>query len=200
MPSHVIERVFEPFFTTKEVGAGSGLGLSMVYGFVKQSGGHITVTSEEGQGSTVHLYLPKSEAVANQPDERPVTKDPVARGEIVLLVEDDEDVRQFIATGLSRLGYEVLEAGNGETALAVLHGAPRVDLLLCDVVLPGDRNGPEIVEEAQNYRPGLKSLFISGYAAREMSHQIHLPEGAELLIKPFHLRDLANTVRALLDA
>jgi len=195
MAPEVIEHAFEPFFTTKEVGKGSGLGLSMIYGFVKQSGGHVTIASEVGQGTTVHLYLPKSEAAkAPAPME-----EPPARGETVLVIEDDEDVRHLVVNVLSRLGYQVLEAGDGATADAVLARAPEIDLLLSDVVLPGGRSGPEIVAQAQRQRPALKSLFMSGYAPEGMSHQGQLPEGAALLQKPFTKHDLAQKVRAVLD-
>ncbi len=199
MAPEVIERAFEPFFTTKDVGEGTGLGLSMIYGFIKQSGGHIAITSEVGHGTTVNLYLPKSEGAAQATEEPATQEEPLSRGETVLVIEDDEDVRRLVVNVLSRLGYEVLEAGNGEKALVVLHSVPRVDLLLSDVVLPGGRTGPDIVEVAQGFRPGLKSLFISGYAPREMSHRGRLPDGAALLQKPFTRRDLAQKVRAALD-
>ncbi len=195
----MIAHVFEPFFTTKEVGEGTGLGLSMVYGFVKQSDGHITITSEEGRGTTVHLYLPKSEVVAQAAEAPATTAEPPGRGETVLVVEDDADVRRLIAKILNGLGYRVLEAGDGTQALATLERAPEIELLLSDVVLPGGRSGPEIVAEAQRRHPDLKSLFMSGYAPGGVSHQGRLPEGAALLNKPFTKQDLAQKVRAVLD-
>ncbi len=199
MAPEVIARVFEPFFTTKDVGRGTGLGLSMVYGFVKQSGGHVTVASEEGRGTTINLYLPKSEAAAQAAEAPATAEEPPVRGETVLVVEDDADIRRLIAKILDGLGYRVLEAGDGAQALAALERAPGVDLLLSDVVLPGGRSGPEIVAEAQRHHPGLKSLFMSGYAPGGMSHQGRLPEGAALLKKPFTKHDLAQKVRAVLD-
>ena len=127
------------------------------------------------------------------------TKEPRAHGETVLVVEDDEDVRRLVVKMLSNLGYEVLEGGDSEQALATLESAPSVDLLLSDVLLPGGRNGPDIVEEAQSHRPNLKALFMSGYTGLRMPRQGQLPEGIELLRKPFTKHDLAQKVRAVLD-
>ena len=126
-------------------------------------------------------------------------EEPPARGETVLVIEDDEDVRHLVVNVLSRLGYQVLEAGDGEQAFAVLEASPRIDLLLSDVVLPGGMSGPEIVAEARRRRPGLKSLFMSGYAPGRMSHQGRLIDGTALLNKPVSKRDLAQKVRAVLD-
>jgi PAS domain S-box-containing protein len=199
MAPDVIEHIFEPFFTTKDVGEGTGLGLSMIYGFVKQSGGHITIYSEEGHGTTVNLFLPKSAGAAQQVAEPVTTEDSVGRGETILVVEDDADIRRYVVRVLSRLGYSILEAGSGEAALEVLQGSPGVDLLFSDVVLPGGRSGPDIVAEAQRHRPDLKYLFMSGYAPGGMFHQGRLPEGATLLQKPFTQHDLAQKVRDALD-
>ena len=184
---------------TKDVGEGTGLGLSMIYGFVKQSGGHITIYSEEGHGTTVNLFLPKSAGAAQQVAEPVTTEDSVGRGETILVVEDDADIRRYVVRVLSRLGYSILEAGSGEAALEVLQGSPGVDLLFSDVVLPGGRSGPDIVAEAQRHRPDLKYLFMSGYAPGGMFHQGRLPEGATLLQKPFTQHDLAQKVRDALD-
>jgi len=199
MAPDVIEHIFEPFFTTKDVGEGTGLGLSMIYGFVKQSGGHITIYSEEGHGTTVNLFLPKSAGAAQQVAEPVTTEDSVGRGETILVVEDDADIRRYVVRVLSRLGYSILEAGSGEAALEVLQGSPGVDLLFSDVVLPGGRSGPDIVAEALRHRPDLKYLFMSGYAPGGMFHQGRLPEGATLLQKPFTQHDLAQKVRDALD-
>ncbi len=127
------------------------------------------------------------------------TEEPRARGETVLVVEDNEDLRHLVVTFLSRLGYQVLEAGDGATANATLERTPGVDLLLSDVMLPGGRSGPDIVEEAQNHRPDLKALFMSGFTGLRMSRQGQLPVGIELLRKPFTKHDLAQKVRAVLD-
>ncbi len=128
------------------------------------------------------------------------TEEPLARGETVLVVEDDKDLRRFVVTVLSRLGYEVLEAGSGKRALAVLKNSPEVDLFLSDVLLPGGRSGPDIAKEAQRHRPSLKFLFMSGYVTTESHHQGWLRDWADLLSKPFTKRDLAQKVRAVLDS
>ena len=199
MSPEVVAHVFEPFYTTKDVGQGSGLGLSMIYGFVKQSDGHITIDSDQGRGTTVHLYLPKSDAAAQSAEAPATVAEPPGRGETVLVVEDDQDVRGLVVMILSRLGYGGLEACDSATAFAVLERPPGIDLLLSDMVLPGGSSGPEIAAEARRLRPGLKSLFMSGYAATSKSHHGRLPDGAVLLHKPFTKHDLAQKVRAALD-
>ncbi len=135
--------MFEPFFTTKEVGEGSGLGLSMVFGFAKQSGGHVTISSEPGCGTTVQLYLPQAEASVQPICQESAVGDPEAQGETVLVVEDDPDVRSLVISLLQRFGYNILEAADGTEALATLQATSRIDLLLSDVVLPGGVSGPE---------------------------------------------------------
>jgi CheY-like chemotaxis protein len=200
IPPKVREHVFEPFFTTKAVGAGSGLGLSMVYGFVKQSGGHMTIYSEQGEGTTIKLYLPRStetEAV----DRKPATDEaPVARGETVLVVEDDPDVRTLAVTLLGSLGYQIMEAGTGAAALAQLGSTTRIDLMLTDVVLPGGMNGRELATEAERRAPGIKVLYMSGYTEDAIMHHGRLDADAELLQKPFRRADLAREVRRVLDS
>ncbi len=201
MPSDVVARVFEPFFTTKEVGKGSGLGLSMVYGFAKQSGGQVKIYSEVGGGTSVRLYLPKanSDVVSLTPD-RPRDLDlPAGRGETILVVEDAEDLRHIAIAHLQNLGYTVLQAGEGPTALAMLQERPDIDLLFTDVILPDGMDGGELARQAKARQPNLKVLFASGYSRNALVHQGRLEEGVHLIDKPYRRRDLARGVRAALD-
>ena len=205
MPPEVVERAFEPFFTTKEVGQGTGLGLSQVYGFVKQSGGHVKIYSEPGAGTTVKIYLPRLRDDASagaflppEDDVRPVL--PVAQGETVLVVEDDENVRRITVEALRELGYRVLEADGGAAALGLLdgHGAG-IDLLFTDVVMP-EVNGRRLAEEARRRRPGLKVLFTTGYSRNAIVHNGVLDPGVQLIGKPFSMEELAAKLRAVLGA
>jgi PAS domain S-box-containing protein len=202
MRPEVVERVFEPFFTTKEVGKGTGLGLSMVYGFVKQSGGHVKVYSEPGQGTTVRLYLPR--LLADAPEEAEPPPPPAlerARQETILVCEDDPEVRAFSAEVLRELGYTVREAVDGPSALRLLEREDgRVDLLFTDVVLPGGMTGSTLAEHARRARPGVKVLFTTGYARNAIVHHGRLDPGVELITKPFSYADLAGRIRDLLDA
>ena len=201
MPADVVEHAFEPFFTTKEVGKGTGLGLSMVYGFVKQSGGHVTIYSEVGEGTTIKLYLPRYYGGDDAASERGATEDiPLARGETVLVVEDDSDVRALIRELLQSLGYAVLEASSAQAAFDVLTDAPCVDLLLTDIVLPGGVNGRQLAEELTRQRPELAVLYTSGYSESAVIHHGRLDPGIELLQKPFLKADLARAVRKALEA
>ena len=201
MDAATAERAFEPFFTTKEVGKGTGLGLSMVYGFVKQSGGHLKIYSEPGEGTTVKIYLPHHHGAETPDAEASRERVPEGSGsEIILLCEDDDDVRAFSAESLRQLGYRVIEASDGETALEQLAaGGERVDLLFTDVVLPGI-TGAVLAEKAEALRPGLKVLFTTGYARNAIVHHGRLDPGVELLSKPFTYADLAARIRDLLDA
>jgi signal transduction histidine kinase/CheY-like chemotaxis protein len=197
MPAEVVERAFEPFFTTKETGHGTGLGLSMVYGFVKQSGGHVKIYSEAGQGTTLRIYLPRLAGATAVPEEPPAEEAPAAAaGAAVLVVEDDPDVRAHSARSLRDLGYAVVEAADGPTALRRLDEST-VDLLFTDVGLPG-MNGRELVEEALRRRPGLKVLFTTGYARNAIVHHGRLDPGLHLLVKPYTQADLAAKVRRVL--
>ncbi|MFO7608775.1 MAG: ATP-binding protein [Candidatus Krumholzibacteriia bacterium] len=188
----LLERVFEPFFTTKERGRGSGLGLAMVYGFVKQSGGHVKVYSEVGQGTTVRIYLPRSHAAAAGGTGGSALPEPRGAGQTVLLVEDDEDVRTMVARHLRGLGYGVVAAGDADGALALLDGGADVAAVLTDVILAGDCNGRELVERIQARRPGLPALYMSGYTENAIVHQGRLDPGIRLLQKPFSRAELAR--------
>jgi PAS domain S-box-containing protein len=196
MPSEILERVFEPFFTTKEVGKGTGLGLSMVYGFIKQSNGHIKIYSEVGRGTTIRLYLPRSDAPAD--NERRAAVDMPRGRERVLLVEDDPQVRGAVLTQLRSLGYMVTEVESGQAAIDTLKSDAAFDLLLTDVVMPGI-GGPELAAEIVRTWPALKVLFMSGYSENAAIMHGRVAPGAGVLSKPFRKIDLANRVREVLD-
>ncbi len=202
MSPHVVARAFDPFFTTKGPGKGSGLGLSMVYGFVKQSEGHIKIYSEIGHGTTIKLYLPKAnsgEAALLVPEiPFPVTDAPCG-DEVILVVEDDVEVRQVAVNTLRRQGYQVVEATDGPEALRCLEKLPRLDLLFTDVVLPGNMNGAKLAHTLQRLRPDLKVLYTTGYAENAISHSGHLDEGVQLISKPYRQEALIRKVRAVLD-
>ncbi len=200
MPQDVATRAFDPFFTTKEVGAGTGLGLSMVYGFAKQSGGHARIYSEIGHGTTVSLYLPQvADAGAAEEERETVEESPMGRGETILVVEDDPRVRLLTTTRLEQLGYTVQEATDGPDALTQLEQAVHVDLLFTDIVMPGGMTGDELARRAAEIQPDIKVLFTSGYAEAAMHGNGNLANGAGLLRKPYKLADLAQKVRASLD-
>ncbi|MGA0599247.1 PAS domain S-box protein [Caulobacter sp. KR2-114] len=199
MPSEVLAKVFEPFFTTKEPGRGTGLGLSMVYGFVKQSGGHVTIYSEEGQGTCVKLYFPRYHGDAVHAPVQALERPRAADSEVVLVVEDNPDVRAYSAMSLKELGYEVVEAVDADSAMRVLSSGHRVDLLFTDVVLPG-KTGRVLAEEAVALRPGLRVLYTTGYSRNAIVHQGRLDPGVQLLPKPFTFEQLAVSVRQVLDA
>jgi CheY-like chemotaxis protein len=203
MSRAVLDRVFEPFFTTKDVGKGSGLGLSMVYGFAKQSNGHVSIYSEPGLGTTVRLYLPavteKSNVVASLPP--PVMQETSQRGvETVFIVEDDPFVRSYAVMSLQSLGYRVTSAVDGNDALQKLGTDLQVDLLFTDIVMPGGINGWELAELARRARPQLRVLLTSGYALETLSAQGHLREGAFILTKPYRKAELARRLREALAA
>ena len=199
MSREALERAFEPFFTTKAVGKGTGLGLSMVYGFAKQSGGHVTIDSEQGQGTTVRLYLPRTRQEDREAEQKPLSAEPRSRGETVLVVEDDSNIRALAGRMLAELGYGILEAGDDRAALAAMADGDRINLMLIDVVLAGRMNGLELAEEAKRRYPGVKVLFMSGYLDTPTLEQANLDKEAELLIKPFPKSVLAQRVRAILD-
>jgi len=201
MPKEVAAKAFEPFFTTKDEGQGTGLGLSQVFGFVKQSRGHVKLYSEPGEGTTVKIYLPRLEtaSLADAAVEvKPKTTTQAAR-EAILLVEDDEDVRGFIGDSLRELGYEVFTAGDGHAALQVLEEQPDIDLLFTDVGLPNGMNGRVLADEARRRRRALKVLFTTGYARNAIIHHGRLDAGVDLIAKPYTQTELAAKVRKVLD-
>ncbi|MFO1079785.1 MAG: response regulator [Reyranellaceae bacterium] len=199
IPAELIERVFEPFFTTKPEGHGTGLGLSMVYGFVKQSGGHVKIYSEPGQGTTVRLYLPRARQAEDV--EMPIDLGPVTGGsETVLVVEDDEDVRGTVVEMLSELGYRVLRARDAQAALAIVESGVPIDLLFTDVVMPGPLRSPELARQARERLPGLAVLFTSGYTQNAIVHGGRLDDGVDLLSKPYDRDTLARRLRLALGS
>ncbi len=197
MTQEVLEHAFEPFFTTKDVGEGSGLGLSMVYGFAQQSGGFVAIESEPGRGTTVRLHLPR----AAGPVERAAAAAPPPRaaGETILVLEDAAEVRELALAMLEDLGYTVVAVAEAKTAAEVLAHRADVDLLLTDVILPGGKSGPEFAEEARRRRPGLKVLFMSGHPTTSLMHGGRLEAGVDLIGKPFRKADLARRVRGAID-
>ena len=198
MPPEVIARVFEPFFTTKPIGQGTGLGLSMVYGFVRQSGGHVRIYSEVGQGTTVKLYLPRLDRPASlepQPEPLPL---PRGAGETVLVVEDDPGVRLLVLEVLDELGYAALSAPDAQAALPLLRSEQTIDLMISDVGLPG-MSGRQLAEHARALRPGLSILFITGYAEKAAVRSEFLAAGMQMISKPFTMDVLALKVREILQ-
>lgn len=199
MPPEVVARAFDPFFTTKPAGQGSGLGLSMVYGFARQSGGHVKIYSEPGHGTTVKLYLPRADA-ATEADYRRVERAPLAPGhEHVLLVEDDDLVRLVTLASLEKLGYRATVCSSGREAIEQLRHGPHFDLLLTDVVLAGGLSGKEVAAVAAQLRPGLKVLYMSGYTENAIVHHGRLDPGVHLLSKPFRIDELGRKLREVLD-
>jgi PAS domain S-box-containing protein len=202
IPAEVLPRVFDPFFTTKDVGKGSGLGLSQVYGFVRQSGGNVRIESKPGHGTTVRLYLPRAEkpnAMPERPVIRPDEEVKPAEHETVLVVEDDADVLEIALEMLRGLNYSVLVARDGPAALDVLRGPERVDLLFSDIVMPGGMNGAELARQARAQRPGMPVLLASGYTARALSEEHGVVDDLPLLRKPYRLPDLARALQAALS-
>ena len=197
MPEHIVKQAFDPYFTTKERGKGSGLGLSMVHGFVKQSRGHVAIYSEPGQGTTVRLFLPIAGTARGVEPVR--VGQAMPRGdETVLMVEDDDAVRAIGARFLAQLGYRVHQAADGEAALQLLEANPEIALLFTDIVLPGRYGGVELAKEVRERRPGLAVLFTSGYASGAI-HRVDSLPGA-MIDKPYNREDLASAVRNALDA
>src|SRR5665213_1471935 len=195
MPAEVRNRIFEPFFTTKAPGRGTGLGLSMVFGFLKQSHGHVNVYSETGMGTTFRLYLPRLEQAAESADDA-VREQPMAGGdETILIVEDNVPLRRIAVRQLTGMGYRVHEADNAASALATIE-QETIDLLLTDIVMPGPLNGIGLAEEMRCRWPSVKVVFTSGFAAPQANGIAwDLPENARLLTKPYRRADLAEAIR-----
>jgi signal transduction histidine kinase len=204
--AEVLDRVFEPFYTTKPQGEGSGLGLAMVHGFVKQSGGHIRIYSEQGHGTTVKIYLPRAtgdDKIAAVPAGKPARPTPTPsakKDETVLVVEDNDGVRNYANEVLERLGYRVLQASDANEALRLLSDGKHVDLLFTDVVLPGAITGRVLADQAKDLRPGLRVLYTTGYTRNAIVHQGRLDPDVNLLNKPYTQQDLGRKVRDILDA
>jgi CheY-like chemotaxis protein len=199
MSQELIARIFDPFFTTKPLGQGTGLGLSMVYGFVHQSGGQVRVFSEVGKGTTMCLYLPRHEGqVAETRAEVVALSTDSGRGETVLLIEDQESIRIVVAEVLESAGYRVVATADGPSGLKILQGTGRVDLLITDVGLPGGLNGRQVADAGRVGRPDLKVLFITGYAENAAVRNGQLESGMEILTKPFDLEVLARRVREMI--
>ena len=200
MPPDVIHQAFDPFFTTKPLGEGTGLGLSMAYGFARQSGGQVRIYSEVDEGTTMRIYLPRyvgDEDAENRDGN--LTEAPRAQaGETVLIVDDDRAVRMLVTEVLNDLGYASLEAVDGSSALKVLNSTADIDLLITDVGLPGGMNGRQIADAARSHRPDLKVLFITGYAETAVVRNGYLEPGTQILTKPFTMEALAMKIREMI--
>lgn len=194
----ILPHVFEPFFTTKDVGRGSGLGLSQVYGFAEQSGGHVKIYSEVGIGTTVKVYLPKAnERLIADEKQQLIPLRSANGGETVLVVEDDEAVLAMAIESLTDLGYRVLVAHDGQEALAMVKGSESIDILFSDIVMPGGINGAKLAVEARRLRPDIKVLLTSGYTAAALSNEHGLPEELPILSKPYRKDELAAQLRVI---
>ena len=202
MTADVLARAFDPFYTTKPAGQGTGLGLSMVYGFAKQSAGQVRIYSEVGEGTSVHLYLPRhpGQWVGEETEPQVAQAPKAGAGETVLVVDDEPSVRMLIAEVLDELGYSAIEAADGTSALKVLRSDVRIDLLITDVGLPGGLNGRQMVDAARVDRPNLKVLFITGYAENASIGGGHLERGMHVLTKPFAIDTLAARIRSIIAA
>lgn len=201
MTPEVIEKAFDPFFTTKPIGEGTGLGLSMIYGFARQSGGQVRIYSEVGEGTTMCIYLPRhaEDAPPEENVELPLNLDTVGEGEVVLVIDDDPTIRMLVAEVLADLGYAVIEAVDGPGGLKVLESNAKVDLLITDVGLPGGMNGRQVADAARVNRPSLKVLFITGYAENAVIGKGRLDNGMFVITKPFQMDVLARRIREIIE-
>jgi PAS domain S-box-containing protein len=200
MPPEIIEKAFDPFFTTKPMGQGTGLGLSMIHGFVRQSGGQVRIKSVVGEGTRMCLYLPRHAGPLDTPVEPAAPRDNQAgHGETVLVIDDEPAIRMLVVEMLTDSGYRALEAEDGPGGLAILRSDAVIDLLITDVGLPGGLNGRQVADAARESRPGLKVLFVTGYAENALVGNGHLDDGMEILTKPFVLADLGDRIRKMLE-
>ena len=201
MTPEVIAKAFDPFFTTKPLGEGTGLGLSMIYGFARQSGGQVRIYSELGQGTTMCLYLPRyaGDAAADEEQALPAPSEPAGDGEVVLVIDDEPTIRMLVAEVLAEAGYAVIEAADGPSGMRLLESNARIDLLITDVGLPGGMNGRQVADAARVSRPGLKILFITGYAENAVVGNGRLERGMSVLTKPFQMEVLARRIREIIE-
>jgi signal transduction histidine kinase len=197
IPASILDHVFEPFFTTKDVDKGSGLGLSMVHGFVKQSNGHIRIDSEEGHGTTISIFLPQVSGAA-QSEELAIASAMTGGHEIILVVEDDKLVRSFVISQIQSLGYTTLAAIDAATALIIIKSPQQIDLLFTDMIMPGSMTGRQLADAALRFRPSMKVLFTSGYTEDAIIHYGRLDADVLLLAKPYRKADLARMIRTAL--
>jgi CheY-like chemotaxis protein len=199
MTPEVIEKAFDPFFTTKPIGQGTGLGLSMIHGFVRQSGGQVRIYSEVGKGTTMCLYLPRFIGEADDADAVEPEFVDSGHGETILVIDDEPTVRMLMLEVLDDAGYRALEAADGPSGLKILQSDVRVDLLVTDVGLPGGMNGRQVADAARATRPDLKVLFVTGYAENAAVGNGHLEPGMEVITKPFVMTEFGNKVRDMID-
>jgi len=199
IPAPLLSRVFEPFFTTKESGKGSGLGLSIVDGFAKQSNGAVTVESTLGVGTTMNLYLPRCEEDKTSHEDTLVQKSMPGGDETILVVEDDTDLRATTVLALQTLGYHVVEASSIDAALQALNGTEQIDMLFTDVFMPGGMLGPELAARARLFKPGIRVLYTTGYATANSQSNVGQLTADEVLAKPYRNEELALRVRYLFD-
>jgi CheY-like chemotaxis protein len=199
MPPEVQERAFEPFFSTKEPGRGTGLGLSTVYGFAEQSGGHATIASEAGKGTTVNLFLPRAEVDTGAKALETANPVPLsAANEVVLVVEDNAEVRELTLQRVEGLGYVALEAESGPAAISILECGEHIDLVLSDIVMAGGMSGYDVARWISDHAPAVKVVLTTGYAAEEARHDAHAPGATPILRKPYKRAELAVALNSAL--